>query len=106
MQIQAFATGPECLAVLNSRATIASPEEIAAPCGTRRPIGRDAPKCARGPAPARNGRTSLPFINHLAGTRAALTRSNQRREIMRYVLLWLLGIPIPVLILLAVFKVI
>lgn len=29
-----------------------------------------------------------------------------RRRAMRYVLLWLLGIPIPVLILLAVFKVI
>ena len=29
-----------------------------------------------------------------------------RREAMRYVLLWLLGIPIPVLILLAVFKVV
>ena len=29
-----------------------------------------------------------------------------RRREMRYVLLWLLGIPIPVLILLAVFKVI
>lgn len=29
-----------------------------------------------------------------------------RRREMRYVLLWLLGIPIPVLILLAVFKVV
>lgn len=37
---------------------------------------------------------------------AALLAPWLRRREMRYVLLWLLGIPIPVLILLAVFKVV
>jgi hypothetical protein len=47
-----------------------------------------------------------PVYQPLGRRRAALIGHSQRREAMRYVLPWLLGIPFPVLILLAVFKVI
>ena len=42
----------------------------------------------------------------LRGYGARVVVPNQRSCAMRYVFLWLLGIPIPVLILLAIFKVI
>lgn len=63
-------------------------------------------RAAQRMAPAERRQFSAVYQAHGGRPGCAPQPRYQRREVMRYVLLWLLGIPIPILILLAVFKVI